>query len=150
MNDAGNMRHDSEAVVLKLHEQELHNWGRDFGAALLAPGTIALSGELGAGKTTLVRAICEGYGVTDTVTSPTFALIHRYHSDRSPVFHIDLYRLSGARESAQLGIEEMFENFALILIEWPERAEGLLPRETTWIRLAHDDADGSLRSLTVE
>jgi tRNA threonylcarbamoyladenosine biosynthesis protein TsaE len=131
-----------------LDEGGLIKWGWELGASLVPPRVIALSGELGAGKTTLVRAICAGYGVKESVTSPTFALIHRYESERSSVFHIDLYRLAGERESAQLGLEELFGSKSLILLEWPERALSLLPDNTVWIRLAHNESDPALRDLS--
>ena len=74
-------------------ESELVEWGERFGRVASPPLVVTLTGELGAGKTTLVQAICRGYGVTEDVTSPTFALVHRYAAPRSPVFHLDLYRL---------------------------------------------------------
>ncbi len=133
--------------TLTLNEHDLAEWGRGAGAILQAPCIIALSGELGAGKTALVRAICEGYGVTGAVTSPTFALIHRYLSARSPVLHIDLYRLSTERECAQLGLEELLESNCLILIEWAERAAQLLPPNTIWLKLEYLPSDSALRIL---
>ena len=76
---------------------ELVDWGERFGRAAPAAARRRLTGELGAGKTTLVQAICRGYGVTDDVTSPTFALVHRYSAPRAPVYHLDLYRLRAPR-----------------------------------------------------
>jgi tRNA threonylcarbamoyladenosine biosynthesis protein TsaE len=136
--------------TLLLNESELGEWGIRLGESLRPPCCIALSGELGAGKTTLVRAICKGYGVQEAVTSPTFALIHRYNSDRSSVYHIDLYRLSGLKESLQLGLEEIIDSHALTLIEWPERAEGALPDDTIRIAVAHVESDPTVRQLVVK
>ncbi|HSY80916.1 MAG TPA: tRNA (adenosine(37)-N6)-threonylcarbamoyltransferase complex ATPase subunit type 1 TsaE, partial [Gemmatimonadaceae bacterium] len=82
---------------------ELVAWGEQFGRALAPPVLIAISGDLGAGKTTLIQAICRGYGVTEPVTSPTFALVHEYRAPRSPVFHIDLYRLERPAELTSIG-----------------------------------------------
>src|SRR5215216_2069745 len=84
-------------------QHELIAWGERFGRVANPPLVVTISGELGAGKTTLVQAICHGYGVKDAVTSPTFALVHRYTARRSAVFHLDLYRLERLDELTNLG-----------------------------------------------
>ena len=78
---------------LAVSQAELVEWGERFGRVASPPLVVAISGELGAGKTTLVQAICRGYGVTEDITSPTYALVHRYAAPRSTVYHLDLYRL---------------------------------------------------------
>lgn len=120
---------------LLMSEAELVSWGERFGAAAHAPLLVALSGELGAGKTTLARAICHGYGVVEPVTSPTYAIVQEYASPRSPVFHIDLYRLDNPRELEQIGWREIVRSNALVLVEWPERAGVLLPDDHVPIAL---------------
>lgn len=91
---------------------------------------VALFGPMGAGKTTLIREICAQLGSTDTVTSPTFALINRYDAaDGSPIFHFDFYRIERPEEAFDLGYEEYFYSDGLCLVEWPERVEELLPDE---------------------
>jgi tRNA threonylcarbamoyladenosine biosynthesis protein TsaE len=132
---------------LALTEAELVDWGERFGRAAHPPLTVALQGELGSGKTTLARAICRGYGVADEVTSPTFTLVHEYHSRRSPVFHIDLYRLRGPDDLANLGWDEILAAEALRLIEWPERAGALLPADHVPILLQHLPNDPTRRLL---
>jgi tRNA threonylcarbamoyladenosine biosynthesis protein TsaE len=112
---------------LALTRDDLVAWGVAFGHAARAPLVVALSGDLGAGKTTLIQAICQGYGVTEPVTSPTFALVHQYAAPSSAVFHLDLYRLRGPAELTQIGWHEIVSAHALILIEWPERAGDALP-----------------------
>src|SRR5689334_9996059 len=102
---------------LAVTEAELTAWGERFGKAARPPLVVALSGELGAGKTTLARAICRGYGVPDDVTSPTFTLVHELRGSRSTVFHLDLYRLRGPDELQNLGWDEMISAEALVLIE---------------------------------
>lgn len=128
-------------------EAELVAWGEALGRAVTPPLVVTISGELGAGKTTLVKAICRGYGVTDEVTSPTFTLVHQYAGERSTVYHVDLYRVSDPRELTNLGWDEMLAEEALVLIEWPERAGDRLPRVHVPISLQHLPDDPGRRLL---
>ena len=128
-------------------EGELVSWGERFGHVASPPLIVTISGELGAGKTTLVQAICRGYGVTDDVTSPTFALVHRYAGKKSPVFHLDLYRLERPDELTNIGWDEMLTEDALVLIEWPERAGDRVPRLHVPISLQHLPGDATRRLL---
>jgi tRNA threonylcarbamoyladenosine biosynthesis protein TsaE len=106
-------------------------------ARMLPPGaTVLLIGELGAGKTTLAKGIVKGLGAAlpEEVSSPTFTLIHEY--GRPPiVYHIDLYRLDSARDAATLGLDDLFDSDAVVLIEWGERFPELLPPNRTEVRL---------------
>ena len=98
---------------------------------LLAPGdVIALVGELGAGKTTMVKGIVQGLGVTDrrAVKSPTFALVHRYEG-RIPVYHFDAYRLENAQEMLDIGSDEMIYGDGVSIIEWADNVPECLPEE---------------------
>lgn len=126
-----------------LTRDELVAWGEAFGRAATAPLVIALAGDLGAGKTTLAQAICAGYGVTEPVTSPTFALVHRYAAPRSPVYHLDLYRIDKPSDLVNLGWDEIAASHALVIVEWPERAGDLVPPGHVPIDLeyAPDDPD---------
>ena len=110
-----------------MSEPELIEWGQRLGADSHPQLVIALTGELGAGKTTLAQAICRGYGVTQPVTSPTYALVHEYAAPRSPVFHIDLYRIERQEDLEQIGWTDIVSSNALVIVEWPERAGDLLP-----------------------
>jgi tRNA threonylcarbamoyladenosine biosynthesis protein TsaE len=132
---------------LALSRAELIAWGERFGRVASAPLVVAISGELGAGKTTLVQAICRGYGVTEDVTSPTFALVHRYAAPRSPVYHLDLYRLESPDELRNIGWDELLGEDALILIEWPERAADHVPRDHVPVSLQHLPGDETRRVL---
>jgi tRNA threonylcarbamoyladenosine biosynthesis protein TsaE len=132
---------------LSLTRQELESWGERFGRAAHAPLVVTLAGDLGAGKTTLVQAICRGYGVTEPVTSPTYALVHQYASPRGTVFHLDLYRLDDPRELENIGWDDVLRAHALVLVEWPERAADRLPPGHVPIDLEHLPGDPSRRVL---
>ena len=132
---------------LAVTERELIAWGEALGRAAQAPLLLTLAGELGAGKTALARAICRGYGVTEPVTSPTFALVHEYASPRSRVYHIDLYRLKGELDLTNLAWDEIVSAHALVLVEWPERAGTRLPANHVPISLQHIPGDSDRRLL---
>lgn len=138
-------RADQGALAMTL--DELRDWGHRFGRSAHAPVLVVLRGELGAGKTTLVQAICEGYGVTEEVTSPTFALVHEYQSPRSAVHHLDLYRLTRADELDAIGWDELVGARALTLVEWPERAGDRLPPGHVTLSLQHLPDDPARRLL---
>jgi tRNA threonylcarbamoyladenosine biosynthesis protein TsaE len=107
-------------------------------ASLLFPGAVvALIGPLGAGKTHLVRAVALGLGVADgrVVTSPTFVLIQEYLG-RLPVYHFDAYRLRGESDFSDLGVHEYFDGDGVCLVEWADRATGVLPVERLRVELA--------------
>ena len=132
---------------LALTHDELSDWGERFGRAVRVPLVVALAGELGAGKTTLVQAICRGCGVMQEVTSPTFALVHQYSTPSFPVYHLDLYRLRDERELTNIGWDDLVGDHALVLIEWPERAGSRLPHDAVQIELEHVPDDDTRRLL---
>jgi len=123
---------------MRLSADELSRFGEAVGAALTAPVVIGLSGEMGAGKTTLVQAICHGLGARALATSPTYALVHHYEAGTTPVYHVDCYRLKHPDEARDLGFDDMMREPAVVLIEWPERAGPWTPPLDRHFRLAHD------------
>jgi len=122
--------------------------GEAIGRALGAGDVVAMTGDLGAGKTTMTRGIAAGLGVTDLIHSPTFTVVHE-HKGRIPLYHIDLYRLCSA-ELESIGFEEYLEGGGVTVIEWAERADGELPMGRLSIDLRTDDSDPDSREVTLE
>lgn len=108
-------------------------------------GVIALRGSMGAGKTTLVRALCAHWGAEGEVTSPTFGLVHAYAAGSWSIFHHDCYRLGDESEAWDMGIHEYFDEDSLNIVEWPERIPGLLPKETLLLEICLENEDLSSR-----
>src|SRR5580698_10757314 len=99
----------------------------------------ALHGEMGAGKTTFVKALCKELHVTDEVQSPTFALVHEYRTNKEPVFHLDLYRLHSADEALRAGLEEHVDGKNYCFIEWPDYLKDFFPKETVHIYISQNE-----------
>jgi tRNA threonylcarbamoyladenosine biosynthesis protein TsaE len=122
--------------------------GREIGAGVKPPILILLSGELGAGKTTLTKGIVSELGAAreEEVTSPTFTLVHKYEG-RARVYHVDLYRVSGFHDLETLGLEDLFSENAVVIVEWPE---GLTLR-TDWpvLRVSLEHVDEDSRRMVV-
>jgi tRNA threonylcarbamoyladenosine biosynthesis protein TsaE len=122
--------------------------GRRLGEELQTGDVIALQGDLGAGKTTFVQGIAQGWGSLDSVSSPTFILVNVYRrADQSRggvtqplLFHMDAYRLDSTPEAEELDLDSMLTQGAL-LIEWPDRMNGLVPNERLWIKFEHVDEE---------
>ncbi len=115
--------------------------GQRLGEQLRPGDLILLMGTFGVGKTHLVKGIARGLGVTDLVTSPSFVLVNEYRAGAEhgamPIYHVDLYRLAGAADLATLGLEELWEGRGVCLIEWPGRAEAMLPHDRLVIQIEH-------------
>ena len=120
--------------------------GRRLGKVLESGDVICLQGDLGAGKTTFVQGLAQGWGSVDSVSSPTFILVNVYRRGdqirdgvtQPLLFHMDAYRLDSAPEAEELDLDSMLAQGAL-LIEWPERMNGLIPKEHLWVNLEHID-----------
>jgi len=125
-----------EITVLLADESQTIALGQQLATQVTAPAVLYLHGELGAGKTTFSRGFLQGRGHTGSVKSPTYTLVESYESlAEAPVFHLDLYRLGESGELEYLGIEDYLTADGILLIEWPERAEGRLPEATLDITL---------------
>lgn len=111
---------------------------KQFADALKASGAtvVAFNGEMGAGKTTFIRALCHHLGVTNDMTnSPSFSIINEYAGTEGPIYHFDLYRLNSVEEGLDIGVEDFLYSGHLCLLEWPERISPLLPDDTATVEI---------------
>ena len=116
---------------------------QEFVEAIGNQRVVAFYGQMGAGKTTFIRAICEVLGVQEPVTSPTFAIVNEYAGrDEERIYHFDFYRLRHIREAYDIGFEDYLYSGCLCLIEWPELIEDLLPEDTVAVHITVGD-DGA-------
>jgi tRNA threonylcarbamoyladenosine biosynthesis protein TsaE len=145
----------SEREIQSNSSDETVSIGREIGASLKAPVLILLTGELGAGKTTLTKGIASGAGGAhqEEITSPTFTLIHKYTGDpksstSNAVYHIDLYRIESQQDLETLGLDDIFNERAIVIVEWPER----LNRPTIWpiVRIKLEHVAEDVRKITIQ
>ncbi len=115
---------------------QLDSVAEEFLKATEKFSVIAFSGELGAGKTTFIQALCRGLGVTAEVNSPTFSIVNEYFSaDGSSIYHFDLYRIDDPAELFDIGYEEYFYSGDRCFIEWPEKASHLIPEDALLVKI---------------
>jgi tRNA threonylcarbamoyladenosine biosynthesis protein TsaE len=128
--------------------EETRRLGAQLGALLQPGDVVCLQGDLGAGKTTLVQGLAQGWGALDAVSSPTFIIVNVYRrANGDKLFHFDTYRLDSAPEAEELDIDAMLTQGPLV-IEWPERMQTVLPDERLWVKLEYTDE--TQRSLHFE
>lgn len=121
--------------------------GQALAALLRPPLVIFLEGDLGAGKTTLTRGILRGLGYQGRVVSPTYTLVESYQTPSVLLAHLDLYRLADPEELEYLGLADLLRQDAVLVIEWPERGQGLLPEPDLRIRLEHEGTGRGLSCI---
>ena len=138
----------SRAIVTHSYEETIE-CGRELGRRLKPPVLVLLSGELGAGKTTLTKGIASGLGAADEdeVTSPTFTLVHKY-ARGTPVYHVDLYRIGDFHDLETLGLEDVFSEQAVVIVEWPDR----FTLRTEWpvVRIQLEHVSEDTRRISIE
>jgi tRNA threonylcarbamoyladenosine biosynthesis protein TsaE len=143
---------DENALEFVSHSAEqTRRLGAHLGALLQGGDTICLQGELGSGKTCLAQGVGRGWGVSQTLISPSFVLVREYGrpGDNLRLCHIDLYRISGVVDALSLGIDELLgAPYAVCIIEWPERAKELMPAEHLWVTLTSFEETRRAISLT--
>jgi len=131
-------------------DQQMQALGADLAKASAGVGRIYLDGELGTGKTTLVRGLIRALGHMGAVKSPTFALVEPYRIEDKDIYHFDLYRLSDPEELEYMGLRDYFTPSSLCLVEWPEKGGRMLPAPDLLLKLEHDGAsrDVSISAAT--
>jgi len=130
--------------------ENIRQSAKEFIALMDDRTVFAFHGNMGAGKTTFIKAICEELGVTDVINSPTFAIINEYRSDKTAelIYHFDFYRINKLSEAEDIGTEDYFFSGALCFIEWPEKIEELLPYDVVNVTIL-ENTDHS-RTVTIE
>lgn len=124
-----------DGIILSSHE-EMVEFGKTIGSRIQPGSVLALSGDLGAGKTTFVQGLAQSLGIFDPIQSPTFVYMNAYDGIL-PLYHFDLYRMKGEMDFLGLGFDEYFMSNSVCVIEWPERIKTLLPKHTMHISFAH-------------
>lgn len=147
------MRQSISALLNVATAEEMRSLGETLGRALSTVGAgalvVAIEGELGAGKTTLVSGVLRAAGVTGAVRSPTYTLIEPYEADGRQLYHLDLYRLTDPREVEALGVRDLLSSTAVLLIEWPSRGRGMLPPADLDLGIEYQPHAESGRLLTL-
>ena len=121
--------------------EDTERFGEALAAELEAGDVVALTGDLGAGKTTLTKSIAKGLGVTENVTSPTFTIVCEYMSGRLPLFHFDLYRIGSEEEAFEAGLEEYFHRGGVTVIEWADLVPELIPEDARVIDIEYGEEE---------
>ena len=122
-------------MMILSNADETIAWGRALAASLEPGDVVALCGQLGAGKTHVVKGLLQGLGSEEEVTSPTFSLVHEYQHARLPVFHFDFYRMENETELLNIGWDEYLDEAGVVVVEWADMFPALLPSGTKWFRL---------------
>ena len=121
---------------------KINEVAKNFLAETAAHKVIAFHGDMGAGKTTFIHALCEAMGVRDTISSPTFSIINQYNtSTGQTVYHMDLYRVKDEEEAINAGVEDCLYSGNACFVEWPEKAPGIFPEDTLHVFIEVIDKD---------
>ena len=132
-------------MITKIEIKSLEKMGeaaREFISKMGEAKVFAFYGKMGAGKTTFIKAVCEELGVSDVITSPTFAIINEYEATSGTIYHFDFYRIKKLEEVYDMGYEDYFYSGALCFIEWPELIEEVLPEDAVKVEITEKE-DGS-------
>ena len=132
---------EQKKIFIK-NEKDSMEFGKLLSRKLTAGSVIALTGDLGTGKTTLTKAVAEGLGIKETITSPTFNIVKQYDSGRLPLYHFDVYRIGDIEEMYELGYEEYFFGRGVCIIEWAELIEDIIPDNAVKIQILYGKKEG--------
>ena len=147
MNNSSTFKIEPPCTLDITNEQAMMELGGQIACLLPVGGVVLLHGNLGVGKTTLVRGLLRSLGFQGTVKSPTYTLVEPYHVADRDIYHFDLYRLADPEELEYLGVRDYFRDDALCLIEWPQQAGGFLPEPDIVVNIEHD---GSARKVYIK
>ncbi|MGA2668001.1 MAG: tRNA (adenosine(37)-N6)-threonylcarbamoyltransferase complex ATPase subunit type 1 TsaE [Ignavibacteria bacterium] len=137
-------------TVISRSVEETRKLGGEFADGLSVNDIVSVYGELGAGKTQFIKGICTSLGVKQVVNSPTFIIVNEYSSERiKRIFHFDLYRIKTLNEMYDIGFDDYLDSEGLILIEWPELVESILPESTKKVRLSNKSEIENMREITL-
>ncbi|MCR5651727.1 MAG: tRNA (adenosine(37)-N6)-threonylcarbamoyltransferase complex ATPase subunit type 1 TsaE [Lachnospiraceae bacterium] len=132
-------------------EKTTYDYASAMGAKAKPGDVIALTGELGAGKTVFAKGFAKGLGVSEVVSSPTFTLVQIYDDGRLPLYHFDVYRIGDESEMEETGFEDYIHGEGVTLVEWADRIQTLMPADTIWIRMYKDpEVDDDYRRIVIE
>ncbi len=136
----------SEYVFFCNSPDELNSVAKQILAVIGESKIVLFKGEMGAGKTTLIKALCKQLNVADNVSSPTFSIVNEYHAANEVIYHFDFYRINNLREVYDMGYEEYFFSGHRCFIEWPEKIEGIINFDYTLVQV---DAKDEIRTIIV-
>lgn len=140
--------HKAQEVFIE-NEMATKAFGHQLGKHLKPGSVVALFGDLGTGKTTLTKAIGKSLGIDEIITSPTFTIIQEYREGKLPLYHFDVYRLQSEEELLDLGYEEYFYGEGVSIIEWADKIQGLLPKDTISIYMHYGERENQ-RKYVIE
>lgn len=146
----GTRRKQKTKEVVSRSPEETQRIGCEIARSLRPPAVVLLRGALGTGKTTLTRGIAEGMGLEDLslVNSPSFTIVNVYHG-RCPIYHVDLYRLEGARDLYSIGLDDFLGREGITVIEWSERLSGYFDEDATCIEIEDAGEDRRIVRFTI-
>lgn len=131
--------------------EETFALGEEMGRKARPGEVVALTGDLGVGKTVFTKGFARGLGVSEDVNSPTFTILQEYHGGRLPFYHFDVYRILDVFDMEEIGYEDYFYGDGVCLVEWGEVVSSLLPEDTIWVRIEKDMAKGfDYRRVSIE
>lgn len=131
-----------EKIIYMKNEADTVSFGMELAKKAKAGTVIALTGDLGAGKTTLTKSIAKGLEIEDIITSPTFNIVKEYDTGRLPLYHFDVYRIGDVDEMYELGYEEYFYGNGICVVEWADLIEDIMPEDTMWIQIEYGENEG--------
>lgn len=140
----------TKQIIDSYNEEDTRRIGKEIGKHSTAGEVYALLGDLGVGKTAFTKGVAEGLFIHEPVCSPTFTIVQQYEEGRLPFYHFDVYRIGDIEEMDEIGYEDYFYGQGIVLVEWADLIEELMPENTTWITIEKDLEKGfDYRRITI-